>query len=112
MLLIDRRNMIIEYLEEHGSAKVEDLSKILDVTPMTIRRDLQYLEDNNIASRTFGGAVLKSGLTAEVPYKSKIISYKEEKKKIAKYSASFVKNGQILILDSGTTNMEIARLLK
>ena len=63
MLLIDRRNMIIEYLEEFGSAKVEELSQKLNVTQMTIRRDLQYLEDNNIVSRTFGGAILKSGLT-------------------------------------------------
>lgn len=112
MLLIDRRNMIVEYLEEFGSAKVEELSKKLNVTPMTVRRDLQYLEDNNIVSRTFGGAILKSGLTSEIPYKNKIISHRDEKKKIAKYAASLVQNGQIIFLDSGTTNMEIAKLLK
>ena len=84
MLLVDRRNMIIEYLEEFGSAKVEELSQKLNVTQMTIRRDLQYLEDNNIVSRTFGGAILKSGLTSEVPYKNKVISNMDEKKRIAK----------------------------
>ncbi len=112
MLLIDRRNMIIEYLEEFGSAKVEELSQKLNVTPMTIRRDLQYLEDNNIVSRTFGGAILKSGLTSEVPYKNKVISNMDEKKRIAKYAVSLVQNGQIVYLDSGTTNMEIAKQLK
>lgn len=112
MLPIDRRNIIVEYLEQHGSAKVEELALKFNVTPMTIRRDLQYLEDNQIASRTFGGAVLKSGLTGEVPYKNKVISHKDEKKKIAAYAALLVQNGQIVFLDSGTTNIEIAKLLK
>ena len=112
MLPIDRRNIIVEYLEEHGSAKVEDLALKLDVTPMTIRRDLQYLEDNQIASRIFGGAVLKSGLTGEVPYKDKSVSHKDEKKRIANYAASLVQDGQTVFLDAGTTNMEIGKLLK
>ena len=112
MLPIDRRNIIVKYLEEHGSAKVEDLAIKLDVTPMTIRRDLQYLEDNQIVSRIFGGAVLKSGLTGEVPYKNKIVSHNDEKKRIAKYAASFVEDGQTIFLDAGTTNIEIGKLLK
>lgn len=112
MLPIDRRNIIVEYLEQHGSARVEDLALKLNVTPMTIRRDLQYLEDNQIASRIFGGAVLKSGLTGEVPYKDKSVSHKDEKKRIAKYAASLVQDGQIVFLDAGTTNIEIGKLLK
>lgn len=111
MLQIERRQMIIQYLEEHESATVEDLAKMLDVAPMTIRRDFQYLEDKNIATRTFGGAVLKSKLIAEVPYENKSLSNMEEKKRIAEHAASLVLNGQIVILDAGTTNMEIAKLL-
>lgn len=112
MLPIDRRNIIVEYLEEHGSAKVEDLALKLDVTPMTIRRDLQYLEDNQVVSRIYGGAVLKSGLTGEVPYKKKLVSHKDEKKRIAEYAAGLVEDGQIVFLDAGTTNIEIGKLLK
>ncbi len=112
MLPMERRNLIVEYLNEYNSVKVEDLANKLDVTPTTIRRDLQYLEDNQIVCRIYGGAVLKSGLTGEIPYKNKIINNKNEKKRIAEYAASFVKNGQIVFLDAGTTNIEIGKLLK
>lgn len=111
MLQIERRQMIIQYLEEHGSATVEDLSKKLNVTTMTIRRDFQYLEDNNIASRTFGGAILKSKLITEIPYENKSLINIDKKKRIAEHATSLVQNGQIVILDAGTTNMEIAKLL-
>lgn len=112
MLPIDRRNIIIEYLQEHGSARVQDLALKLGVTPMTIRRDLQYLEDNQVVSKIYGGAILKSGLTGEVPYKNKSVRHKDQKKRIAKYAASLVKDGQIVFLDAGTTNIEIGKLLK
>jgi DeoR/GlpR family transcriptional regulator of sugar metabolism len=112
MFQLERRNVIIEYLEEHESATVEELAKRLDVTPMTIRRDLQYLEDTNVETRTFGGAVLKSRLTTEVPYKDKSISQKKEKDRISEYAAALVQNGQIVLLDAGTTCMEIAKKLK
>jgi DeoR/GlpR family transcriptional regulator of sugar metabolism len=77
-----------------------------------MRRDLQYLEDNNIAIRTFGGAVLKSNLDMEISYEDKSISHVEEKNRIAKYAASIIKDGQIVLLDSGTINMEIAKNLR
>lgn len=112
MFQLERRNLIIQYLEEHGRVTVEELSQKFDVTPMTIRRDLQHLEDNDIAVRTFGGAVLKSDLDTEISYEDKSISHKEEKNRIAEYAASIIKDGQIVLLDSGTTNMEIARKLK
>jgi DeoR/GlpR family transcriptional regulator of sugar metabolism len=112
MFQLERRKLIIQYLEEHGRASVEELSQKFNVTPMTIRRDLQYFEDNNIAVRTFGGAVLKTNLDTEISYKDKSISHKEEKKRIAEYAATLIKDGQVILLDSGTTNMEIAKKLK
>lgn len=111
MLQIERRQMIIQYLEEHEAVTVEELAKLFNVAPMTIRRDLQFLEDKNIAARTFGGAVLKSRLIDEVPYENKSLANIEKKKKIADYAASLIRNGDTVILDAGTTNMEIARLL-
>lgn len=111
MFQLERRNLIVQYLEEHGRVTVEELSQKFDVTPMTIRRDLQHLEDNNIAVRTFGGAVLKSNLDGEISYEDKSISNKKEKTRIAEYASSIIKDGQIILLDSGTTNMEIAKKL-
>ncbi|WP_088188447.1 DeoR/GlpR family DNA-binding transcription regulator [Desulfosporosinus sp. FKA] len=111
MFQIERRDLIMQYLERHESATVEELAKHLNVTPMTIRRDLNHLEDTNIITRTFGGAVLKSRLAAEVPYKHKSISHKKEKERIAEYAVFLVQDGQIVFLDSGTTTMEIVKRL-
>jgi DeoR/GlpR family transcriptional regulator of sugar metabolism len=112
MFQLERRNLIVKYLEENERVTVEELAQKLDVTPMTIRRDLQYLENNNMVKRTFGGAILKSRLDEEISYKDKSISHKDEKKRIAEYAVSIIENGQIVLLDSGTTNMEIAKKLK
>ena len=62
MFPIERREKIIENLEQNGSITVEALAQKLEVTPTTIRRDLKYLEDNDRITRTFGGAVVKEGL--------------------------------------------------
>ncbi|MEG0377661.1 MAG: DeoR/GlpR family DNA-binding transcription regulator, partial [Eubacterium sp.] len=108
MFPIERREKIMEYLEENGSITVEELAKKLEVTSMTIRRDLKYLEENNRITRTFGGAVTKDGLVDEVAVSQKAATFHKEKKRIAKTAVEMVENGQTVILDAGTTNMEIA----
>ncbi|WP_129600502.1 DeoR/GlpR family DNA-binding transcription regulator [Anaerophilus nitritogenes] len=112
MLQAERRNYIIKHLKENKTAVVEDLASILDTSPMTIRRDLKYLEENNLITRTHGGAILHDMLTEEVPYGKKTSEHMEEKKRIAQYAASLIKEGHTVILDAGTTNMEIAKKIK
>lgn len=112
MFQVERRNLIIKELEKQGRIKVDELAQKFDVTPVTIRRDLQYLENKNVVTRTFGGAVLKSNLNTEISYKEKSVNYKSQKKRIADYAVSLVKDGDIVLIDSGTTNMEIAKRLK
>lgn len=112
MLQAERRNYIVQYLKNHGKVVVEDLAKVLDTSPMTIRRDLKYLEDNNLITRTHGGAVLHDMLIEEVPYKQKTSEHIEEKKIIAEYASSLIKEGHTIILDAGTTNLEIAKRIK
>lgn len=112
MLQIDRHNLILSYLKENGSGKVEELSKLVGVTPMTIRRDLEKLENLNLVTRIFGGAVIRSSLNVETSFKDKSAENIEKKKKIARKAIQYVKDGQIVLLDSGTTTLEIARLLK
>ena len=112
MLQIERRHLIMTYLEDNKSATVEELAKNFDVSTMTIRRDLQYLEDNNLIVRTHGGAILNTKLDIEIPLKEKRVRNKEEKKRIAQYAVSLVKDGQTILLDAGTTTMEIAKRLK
>lgn len=111
MLQAERRNFIVQYLNRNGKLIVEDIAKELNTSPMTIRRDLKYLEDNNLITRTHGGAVSHNVLSDEIPYNQKTKEYVEEKKRIAEFSVSLIEEGFTVILDAGTTNMEIARLL-
>ncbi|ROR30603.1 DeoR family transcriptional regulator [Mobilisporobacter senegalensis] len=108
MLAAERHLKIIEIISETGSAQVEQLSKILDVSPMTIRRDLEKLQEGNMIERCHGGAVMKQ----EVNYFEKRKTHPGEKVKIAQKSADYVKNGDTIFLDAGTTTYEIAKLIK
>jgi len=112
MLQAERRNLIVEHMNTYGKLVVEDIAKELNTSPMTIRRDLKYLEDNNIIKRTHGGAVLRNMLTDEMPYKQKCKKFVSEKSRIANFAVSLIYEGGTIILDAGTTNMEIAKRLK
>jgi DeoR/GlpR family transcriptional regulator of sugar metabolism len=108
---VERQEKIVKILEEKPRVTVEELAKLLDVTAMTIRRDLKYLESVQVISRTFGGAVLKSKLTLELSHKEKELQNIKEKEKIGIAAAEWVEDGQTVILDAGTTTMEVAKHL-
>lgn len=78
MLAAERQSRIVELIQEQGSVQVEELAEKLKVSPMTIRRDLVKLQEENQVERCHGGAVIKQ----EVEYADKRISHKSEKKKI------------------------------
>ena len=82
MFQVERQEKIVQILEERPRVTVEELAKQLGVTAMTIRRDLKYLESVQIVSRTFGGAVLKSKLTLELPRQEKEMQHQAEKERI------------------------------
>lgn len=112
MLPEERRIKIVNELEKEGKVEVENLANKLNVSPMTIRRDLEYLEKNGVVLRTHGGAVYNSILNYEVPYKNKEVINKNEKERIGRKSAEFIKEGQSIILDAGTTCLEVAKNIK
>ncbi|MGL5692621.1 MAG: DeoR/GlpR family DNA-binding transcription regulator [Peptostreptococcaceae bacterium] len=111
MFQLDRHKKIYEYLLEHKNATVNDLAEILQVTSMTIRRDLDKMEGCGLITRVFGGAVIDSSIVKEVDYESKEKSKTEEKTKIAIEAEKLVFDNSIVILDSGTTCLEIAKKL-
>lgn len=107
-----RRNFVIEKINKHGKVEIDQLAEQLDVSPMTIRRDLALLEEAGQLIRSFGGAVLPQVLVQETPFHTKEAHYGEQKKQIALKALKFIEKGQTLLLDSGTTTLELARLLK
>jgi len=112
MLANQRRDKIFELIQEDGSAKVIDLAKIFKVTEVTIRQDLEKLEKDGLVIKEHGGAFLKD---IKDQVQSFSLGHKEnidKKELIAKKSIEFIENGDSIILDSGSTTTEIAKLLK
>ena len=68
MLAIERRNAILAKLKEDRKVVVSDLSELYNVTEETIRRDLEKLEAEGLAKKTYGGAVINESLNVELPY--------------------------------------------
>jgi DeoR family transcriptional regulator of aga operon len=110
-LTIDRRAKIIEMLENNGQVRIPELSKIFNVSEVTIRNDLEQLEQKNLLIRTRGGAlrIQRVGVDYNLSLKSK--KRKAEKERIGIRAAELVKDGETIILDSGTTTFEVARNL-
>ena len=87
---------------------VDELAKELNVSSMTIRRDLMKLESGNMIERCHGGAVAKQ----EVAYETKQTSNKNSKEAIARKCVEFVHPQDSVFLDAGTTTCEIAKLIR
>jgi DeoR family fructose operon transcriptional repressor len=107
MLAEERISRIIEIIKSKGTVRVDELAKTLDVSLMTVRRDLEKLKNEGILERCHGGAILKR----EVSYKEKQTLQIDEKKKIAQRCAKMVRKGDTVFLDAGTTTYEIAKLI-
>ena len=107
----ERRKHIESYIEENGKADIEELTGKLHVSTMTIRRDLTYLEKEGSVIRTHGGAVSPHFQKGERPYVQKEQQYLFEKQLIAEEALERVKPFSTIMLDSGTTTLELAKRL-
>lgn len=108
----ERRKWILEQLSQDEKIDIDQLAERLNVSAMTIRRDLSTLEEEEKIIRTFGGAVLNKPLIHETPFLTKEGKYSKQKRQIAQRAVEFIQDHSTILLDSGTTNLEIARLLK
>lgn len=111
MFQLDRHKKIYDYIVKNKNATVNELADICEVATMTIRRDLDKMEKDGLITRVFGGAVIDISMVKEVDYSDKEKRNIEEKTKIANEAAKLVHDNSIVILDSGTTCMEIAKQL-
>ncbi len=112
MLPIERKSQILEFLQKYKTVTVAELSKKYNVTEETIRRDLEKLEQEGLAQKTYGGAILSQALKSDLPFKIREQFMREEKLTIAKKIFNIVNDGENIILDSSSTSFVIAKLLK
>jgi DeoR/GlpR family transcriptional regulator of sugar metabolism len=110
MLTDERRSLILDRLREHGRVLAADLTAELAVSPDTIRRDLRELDEAGRLRRVHGGALPRHGDAA--PFASRARRAPEAKASIARRAAACVEDGQVVILDGGTTTLELAHALR
>jgi DeoR/GlpR family transcriptional regulator of sugar metabolism len=107
-----RRQQILNLLEETGSLDVGDLADRFAVSVVTIRKDLDDLDRQGLLQRTFGGAVFSHRSRFNRSFLERTSQHLREKRAIAAAALEYIKDGDTIILDAGTTTLALAQLLK
>lgn len=111
LLVGERRHRILDLLREHGRVTVEALAARFDTSAVTIRSDLAALEAAGALERTHGGALLsRDDDDRHIAVKRTL--HHAEKVRIAKAAVALIRDGETVILDSGTTTAEIAKQIR
>lgn len=108
----ERKCKIMEILKVNQRVDVQGLIQALQVSESTIRRDLKELEESNLLKRTHGGAIPLHNVNFEPTFLEKEISNGEFKKAIAEAAVEMIQDGDVILLDSGTTMLYLAKELK
>jgi len=108
----ERQHRLLEHIQQVEFASLDELSKHVDVSVSTVRRDLNSLEDSGIIRRTHGGARLISPKSDEFAFTARDTHELGEKELIGKACASLLRPGQTVIMDAGTTVYHVANNLQ
>lgn len=111
MNTIARKRAVMQKLEEEGSVNIVELAQELNVSSMTIRRDLAKFAQDGLVRLEYGGAVLNDGSLFEYNMTMKKEQKLEEKRRIAEKCTEYINDGASIFLDAGTTVNEIAKLI-
>lgn len=109
MLARRRHDLILELLRTDGPAEVADLSRELGVSGATVRRDLSYLEAEGMLQRVHGGAAPLG--TSEPPFDIVATDHQDAKVRVGAAAAGLVRDGDVILVDIGTTTSHLARAL-
>ncbi len=110
MYAVERRQEIATLIEERGRGDVSELAGRFDVTPETIRRDLTELEQRRLLRRVHGGAISIHRFRSEPAIAEKAAAMATEKAAIARAAVAFVPEHGSVLLDAGTSTLELARI--
>lgn len=109
--LSDRHLSVLDCLQKRGFASVQDLRDHLGVSLATVRRDLAALERHGKIQRTHGGALLTDPPGWALPNPVRAAIHREEKRAIARSIAEMIQENERVLIDAGTTTLEVAKLL-
>jgi DeoR/GlpR family transcriptional regulator of sugar metabolism len=111
VLVEERRQRILDLVSKQGFAALTDLAKAIQASESTIRRDLEFWHQQGALKRTHGGAIFLGDGAGLPALEERSSSQLEEKLAIARAAAARIRDGDALLLDGGTTTLEMARLL-
>jgi len=112
MLNLERHTKILELIDQRGKVEVGELSKLFQISEVTIRNDLKDLHKRGLVRRAHGGAVRIETVNVDATLQVKAALRADEKQRIGAAAAELIKDGDTVILDSGTTTHHIARQIK
>jgi DeoR family transcriptional regulator of aga operon len=112
MLTEERRRAVLEMINRQGRVVISDLSRHFKVSSVTARADINALCKRDLLVRSHGGAIRKSNMPVDLPLDVKESQHHEEKVQIGYAAAALVNEGQTVLLDSGTTTLEVARAIR
>ncbi len=111
MLVEERRQRVLDLVSKRGFVSLKDLSRALQASESTVRRDVDFWEEQKILRRTHGGAVYVGGPASLPALEDRSSAQIEEKRQIARAAVARIRDGDSVLLDGGTTTLEVARLL-
>lgn len=109
MLVEERRQKLRDLISTYGFASLQDLARKIDVSESTIRRDLEHLHQMGYLRRTHGGAVWNQDGAPLPPLEDRTGRQLEEKRWIGELASGLIQDGDTVLLDGGTTTLEVAR---
>lgn len=112
MLAVERRNLILEKLQDERKVVVSELSTLFGVSEETIRRDLDRLDREGLATKSYGGAVLNENSSLDMPFNVRKKRNTQGKQVIAGLVAGLIQEDDHLMVDSSTTGVAIVKALK
>jgi len=108
---VERKAMILQRINSAGYISIKDLAQEIEVSEMTIRRDLDSLERTNLVKRKYGKAFSVRGTSYEPTYEERALQNRDLKAILGKLGASLVKDGDSITFDTGTTVFAVAENL-
>jgi DeoR/GlpR family transcriptional regulator of sugar metabolism len=111
VLVEERRQRVLDLVSKRGFVALNDLAQTIQVSPSTIRRDLDYWHQQGALRRTHGGAMFVGDAATLPALEERSAIQLEEKRAIAKAAAAGVSDKDTVLIDGGTTTLEVARLL-
>lgn len=107
----ERQAKLIELLREELFLDIRGLTERLQVSVATVRRDLAELEEAGLLRRTHGGAISNNQVAQDTSYEARVVARQAEKAAIAATAAGMIVDGDAVLLDAGTTSLEVAKIL-